>query len=143
MNTSIPHTGDECLPWPFFINSRAGYPQAKLEGRFRLVHRFVCEKVNGEPPTTGHQAAHACGRRDCVNPRHIFWKTRRENEADKVIHGTNLAGERNPNAKLTADEVTAIRVLRGRLSTSKIAEIFGIKPDYVYVVQQRHSWKHV
>jgi len=140
MGTALVFEGDECLDWPFFV-TRVGYAQARLGGRYRLVHRFVCEKTKGHAPRPGLHAAHVCGNRKCVNPRHLSWKTPIENEADKVRHGTLLAGQRHPNAKLTDDEVTAIRVLRGRIPTSAICEIFNVQKGTISAIQLGRTHK--
>lgn len=135
VDDALKHDGDDCVIWPFFVNKKTGYAQSKLEGRFRLVHRFVCEKAHGSAPTSGHQAAHRCGKRACINPRHLSWKTPLENEADKDRHGTKRWGSELHNAKLTADEVTAIKVLRGRIPARQIAEIFGVDKGHVSAIQ--------
>lgn len=137
--TAIPFQGDGCLPWPFFVRYNSGYAQAKLDGKYRLVHRFVCEKVNGAPPRAGLHAAHICGNRKYVNPRHLSWKTPLENEADKARHGTIQYGERHANATLSDDEATAIRVLRGRLPMTTIASIFNVSKSTVSSIQRGRS----
>ena len=51
-----------------------------------LVARLVCEWTYGPAPTSHHEAGHICPdgeREDCVNPNHLVWQTRRENEAHK------------------------------------------------------------
>ena len=136
-DTALSFSSDECLLWPYFINKRTGYAQSKLGGASRLVHRYVCEVANGPAPTAGHQAAHSCGVRACVNPRHLSWKTPLENEADKIRHGTKLVGEAHPRSLLSDDEETAVFVLRGRLHARKIAEIFGVPASTVYAIQHR------
>lgn len=139
-NVVLTNTEKEtCLEWPFYVNERTGYAQTKLEGKLRLVHRYACEKVHGAPPSAGFHAAHSCGNRRCVNPMHIAWKTPLENAADKVLHGTDSAGERNPNAKLTDDEVIAIRVLRGRMPASEIARLFRTTKSAISSIQLRKS----
>lgn len=85
----VGYTGDDCLLWPF-SKSNKGYGTINHDGRNLTVSRFLCAEVNGPPPTPDHVAAHSCGRghTGCVNPRHLRWATRTENEADKIIHGT-------------------------------------------------------
>jgi HNH endonuclease len=86
---------DDCIIWP---GERTGrdYPRYEsnmLGKRMRIaVHRFVCEEVHGKPPFTGAHAAHACGVRLCINPRHLRWTTARDNKDDEIIHGINRGG---------------------------------------------------
>jgi hypothetical protein len=54
----------------------------------RLVHRLVFLLTHGRRATP--QAAHSCGRSRCFNPDHIYEATQSQNEADKMIHGTQV-----------------------------------------------------
>lgn len=57
-----------------------------------LVSRLVCEWYNGPPPTPEHEAGHTCplGERClCINPHHLTWQTREENENYKRRGTTN------------------------------------------------------
>lgn len=50
------------------------------------VARWVCEQRNGPAPSFLHEAGHTCPageRDDCVNPDHLVWMTREENEQYK------------------------------------------------------------
>lgn len=85
--TVLPLKSDDCLEWPY-ARSGVGYGQMRVDGRSVNVHRLVCLKAHGDPPTREHQAAHSCGNRLCCNHRHLSWKTQAENELDKVAHGT-------------------------------------------------------
>jgi hypothetical protein len=63
--------------------------------------------------------------------------------AKKHASGKSLAtrGANNPVAKLTDDDVRAIRA-----STEKpgaLAKRFGVVPDYVTMIRKRKVWKHV
>ena len=77
----------ECLRWiGATIGNRRKAPSAKYKGKVRYVSRLVCEEAHGPPPTNKHEAAHApngCIGVMCVNPDHIRWATRSENELDK------------------------------------------------------------
>jgi hypothetical protein len=113
----------DCLFWPY---ARFGNGYAELKQT--LAHRLVCEHVHGPAPTLEHEAAHECGKGHlgCVNPRHLSWKTHKENEADKNGHGTRLCGERAANTTLKNADISQIRALAGSMSQQKIGEMFGV-----------------
>jgi hypothetical protein len=85
-DVALDFDADECLPWPFQI-STTGYGRLAVGGKKKIASRYVCELANGEAPTAKHEAAHNCGNKVCVNPKHLRWATRQENEDDKLIHG--------------------------------------------------------
>lgn len=138
----LAYDGDECLLWPYG-RVGGGYGKVWHEGKTHLVHRLVCEEANGPPPT-GHVAAHECGNGHlaCVTKAHLHWKTKAENEADKLAHGTHSRGELNGNAKLTSAEVSTIRMLKGVASQREIARKFGVKQTQVCRIQQNENWVH-
>jgi hypothetical protein len=132
----LAYEGDECLIWPF----------ARLRGyamwRGKIVSRIACEEHNGPPPTPKHEAAHSCGNgaKGCVTKRHTSWKTRTENEADKVIHGTRLRGERCGWAKLTAAQVHKIRALKGTMLQREIADQFSVSRQTINEIHTGKKW---
>ncbi len=135
------HTGDECLAWPFSRNSY-GYGQVWDGEKMERVHRIVCERMHGPPPSPEHHGAHSCGRghEACVSPHHIRWDTRVGNVADKLEHGTHNRGERNEQHKLTEDEVRHIRRLRGSRTHKEIADMFGVTRSNVSAILRGQSW---
>ena len=139
----LPYSGDECLKWPY--SGVAGYGGIRIKGQHRLVHRLVCEHVNGPPPTPDHEAAHLCGKGNegCCAARHLVWKTHAGNMADTVGHGTSTKGERNPLAKLTDDDIRAIRLMRGAAPHSIIAKQFGVSRSCIGFILQGKTWAHV
>lgn len=81
---------DDCIDWPYSVMSN-GYGTVRFEGRVTTAHRAALIVWKGYPPSPEHQAAHEpliCHNRKCVNPRHLSWKTKSENEADKLLDGT-------------------------------------------------------
>lgn len=134
--------GEECLIWPFARGSK-GYGTIHLDGKYKIVSRFVCEKAHGSPPTPSHEAAHSCGmgHMGCVHPGHLSWKSMLENEADKLKHGTIRRGERHGNSKLSIEDVRRIRVMSSEGMTQfKIADRFGINQATVSEIVNRKAW---
>lgn len=64
-------------------------PSIRLGGRktgSAIVARLVCTRYHGEPPSELHEAGHTCPKGEnelCINPYHLRWMTRQENEAHK------------------------------------------------------------
>lgn len=137
----LPYEGDECLFWPFARHD-SGYGQIHLDGKLVRVHRFLCEKRNGPPPTPRHVAAHSCGKGHlgCVTNRHLRWATHKENSADQVIHGTVNNGQRNGLAKLTEQDVLFIRSAASNMTQPEIAKVVGIHPSHVSEIIRRKCW---
>lgn len=136
--TVLSHKGPGCLIWPYARDLK-GYGRMNYLGKNQRVSRLVCRMVHGEPPSPIHQAAHACGNRACVSPRHLSWKTQSENEADKLIHGTHSRGERSKLSKLTAEDVVAIRSAKG-VTQRELANRFGVSRGYVAGLRRGRFW---
>lgn len=125
---------DFCLIFPF-CRIPNGYGMFSHEGKRHYAHRFMCELANGPPPSDEHEAAHSCGNGDggCCNPRHLSWKTRSENRIDALKHGTGVRGSYG-KGRLSAEQVMAIRDLKGRKTQAEIAEQFDISEPRVRAI---------
>lgn len=55
----------------------------------------------------------------------------------------NTQGERNPRARLTAEQVRLIRSLAGKKDNDEIAAEFGIASGYVRDIVARRAWRTV
>lgn len=120
----VGHVGEDCLTWPF--GGCNGYGHLTIERKQRYAHRLMCELTRGPAPSSDHEAAHSCGRGQfgCVNPRHLSWKTKSENQHDRREHGTgNVWGGRG---KLTDAQASEIRALHGTMSQKEIAALYGV-----------------
>lgn len=135
-------SGDECLPWPFSRNSDSG---VATNGNGSMG-RYICTLVNGPPPEDRYHAAHSCGKahEGCVNPKHLSWKTPKENNADKLLHGTSRRGVERPNAKLNPDIVRTIRrMLSEGMSATQVAKACDVSKTSVNNVRSGNTWSWV
>lgn len=140
----LPYAGDDCLTWPYTCDPN-GRASMYHEGKTTAVHRLACIAVHGEPPSPAHEAAHSCGNGHlgCVNPRHLRWATKVENEADKREHGTIMRGEKVPSAKLTEAQVREIIQLYGTKPAHEIGSMFGVSESTVRSIGLREKWAWV
>lgn len=136
------HHGDECLHPPVG-RSGSGYSQVRIGGHPIGAHVYMCELANGKANDSRLVARHLCGNGHlgCLNPRHLAWGTQAQNNDDKWGHGTMPHGEGQHKAVLTREDVVEIRALRGKMTQTEIARMFGIKQPTVSAIQLRKSWK--
>ena len=140
-NFAAEYDGDECLIWPYYRSS-SGYGQIQSGGRPLTVSRLLCEEFNGPPPSPAHHAAHSCGngRYGCVTKSHLSWKTPKDNNADKILHGTDNRGERNNMSKLTSEQAREILSLKGKETQTFIARRYGVSQAHVSRIHLGQSW---
>jgi hypothetical protein len=72
------------------------------------IGRLVCEAFHGAAPPDA-QVRHLDGNRANDSAANVRWSDRNSNEADKIIHGTLLSGERCPWSKLTKRQANELR----------------------------------
>lgn len=132
---------ENCIKWPFSTNKH-GYGTISINGRQTSAHRYVCELFYGKPPNSDYQAAHFCGKgkEGCVNPKHIRWATKRENESDKINHGTSNRGENNGHHKLTEEQVAIIYKSTDK-NNKDLAITFNISVRAVRDIKNKQRWK--
>lgn len=133
-----------CIIWPYGDNG-SGYGTAIYEGKPIGAHRLVCILAHGLPPFPEAQAAHSCGKghEGCVNPDHLRWATASENAADKIAHGTSIAGIRHPLVKLSEQEVREIRLLAGTMTQRDIGAAYGVTREAISDIVTGRNWSHL
>jgi hypothetical protein len=141
----LQYDGNECLKWPYSTTPKGYGYMSRIgagPGKRELVHRRVCEAVNGPPPTPQHEAAHSCGKglQGCCAKRHLSWKTSGGNMADKYLHGTVARGEML--SKLTEEDVRRIRVRLSRNeSQTSIAKDYGVSHKTISKIHVGETWR--
>ena len=136
----VGYDGDECLLWPF--STVDGYGNLGIDGRQYYAHRYMCELVNGSPPSPKHHAAHECGNGPggCVHPKHLNWKTPSENAQDR---NTQLENWTSKQGVLTPDDIAEIRALRGVVKQSDLAKKFNVSRGHIGAVMRgEKGWKN-
>lgn len=137
LRAHVDHKGQDCLLWPF-RRIASGYGLAVIGGVQKHASRWMCELVHGAPPFLRAEAAHACGNAGCVNPEHLRWATGKQNCADKLLHGTHNRGERSGKAKLTAEDVAAIRAAPADLRA--LMARYGVSKGCISKVRSGQRW---
>jgi len=96
---------------------------------------------------------HSCDNRICVNPKHLWLGTLKENSKDAVSKGRHISGFKlKPNAvphgvnhhcaKLNPSLVSQIKQLRSEnMSYREIGDRFCVNPQTVWNAVNKRSWK--
>lgn len=133
-------TGRVLKPWLAGYGYR--YVMLGAKGPKGAVHRFVALAFLGPPPTPKHEVAHNDG--DLLNnrPDNLRWATRKENEADKVKHGTNRRpswrGAEHPRTHLTDADVAYIRT--AGISSTVLGRQFKVHPSTICRIVRGATW---
>ena len=135
-----------CWNWTGAVEA-GGYGQIRAGGTKR-AHRISWLLHHGKLPAE-LDVLHTCDNPRCVRPEHLYLGTQLENMRDRKNRGRrpDTSGERNPRAKLTADNVRAIREEFGRTAYKRgrmaIATKYGISYTMVQLIVKRRSWSSV
>lgn len=82
-------------------DERNGYRRVALKGvdgrrKWRPIHQLVLEAFHGRAPFEKAEGAHLDGNKHNNHYSNLEWKTRAQNEADKLKHGTSKRGKHTP-----------------------------------------------
>jgi hypothetical protein len=105
--------------------------------------KLILETFIGPRPFAKAECRHLDGNACNNNVMNLAWGTRRENEEDKVTHGTLMRGERHPNSKLTRDDADEIIRLKGLgLTHAAIGHVYGITISTVGDIMTGRTWRN-
>lgn len=138
---------DECWPWQGARRAKSYgevYAPAVAGARQRYqAHRVAWVLTNGPIPD-GMLVCHHCDNPPCCNPAHLFLGEHADNMRDKCAKGRGgyNRGERSGKAKLTREQVAAIRALDlSRYGSGvRAAREFGIARSQLYAIRRGARW---
>lgn len=131
-----------CWPWTAATNEQ-GYGLLRVDGRLVRAHRYALALAGVDVPPDA-SVCHHCDSPSCVNPRHLYVGTQATNMQDARNRERTNRGARNGAAKLTDDDVRAIRSGRAEGATlAMLARRFGVGKSTVSRVVRRDGWAHV
>lgn len=109
------------------------------------AHRFIYEQTYGKIPK-GLNALHKCDNPACVNPKHIFLGTQKDNVIDMIKKDRggykSFHGESHWNKKLNMKAVETIRRAweKGGVYQSELAKQFGVSQQVISKVVNYKAW---
>lgn len=134
----IPEPTSGCWLWTGALTERGDYGKMQIGGKHERAHRVSWKLFRGPIPE-GRHVLHRCDVGICVNPDHLFLGTQADNNRDMFSKGRSYdrRGTANPRAKLSTNDVTAIR--RDPRPQHLIATAFGVGQSTVSRVKRRES----
>jgi hypothetical protein len=136
-----------CWEWAGSISNK-GYGQFRpTQAKLVTAHRFSFELAHGPIPAD-RIICHTCDNRRCVNPKHLFLGTYKDNTQDMKQKGR----ESNPpirfgnkdNARLTPAAIVQIRQrYSSGESQPKIALAFGVSKACIGKIVRYETWREV
>ena len=119
---------------------RHGYLSIKLNRQRIGVHRLVLRAFRGRCPA-GMESRHLDGNPSNNWVGNLLWGTPKQNQADRLKHGTDQNGARNPNAKLTERHIPKIRELDEAGATADaIGWLFSVHPRTIRAALRGETW---
>jgi hypothetical protein len=117
-----------------------GYGKFSVRNKTYRAHRWAYEHFIGAL-SAEQVVCHRCDVPCCVNPDHLYAANHAANVADKVTKGRQAKGASCGRAKLTDDQIIAIRA--SGASLTEIGRQFGVHRSLVKRIKLRKAWRHV
>jgi len=109
------------------------------------VHTLVAKTFLG--PSEGRMVLHGDGNPSNNRVSNLRWGTAKENQGDRVLHGTQIVGTEHHSSKLSPDDVALARKLYVKGSTEygsvALARRFGVHQSSMYAAIHGHTWTNV
>lgn len=139
---------DDCWPWigqlsvPNHTGFQYGHFWLTVERRYVnfKAHRLIWALDRRQNPM-GKVIRHTCDNPLCCNPKHMVSGTQIDNVRDKVERNRQRQGADVNTAKLTPNDVRAIRA--SRKGNAELGRIYGLNASNIYLIRRGDKWKSV
>jgi len=138
----------DCLIWPKG-KTKYGYGEVSICGVQMMAHRLVYWIYCGPIPK-GMRVLHKCDNPPCVNPKHLFLGTAKDNSMDAWNKGRlkpipPRPGELNHNSVLSDKKVIEIRrrYAAGGVLQKELAAEFGVSQVTISSITRLKIWRHL
>lgn len=128
---------------------KSGYGYAQFRGRQYLAHRlaYSLNELLHPDAFKGVVIRHKCDNPGCINVEHLEPGTTQDNMDDMAARGRRVRGELVGNAKLTAQQITAIRaayVPRSKTANQcALARAYGVTQAEISLILSGLRWAHI
>ena len=124
---------------------RGGYGKIRFNNKHMKAHRVSWIIHNNEIPIN-KLVLHKCDNPACVNPKHLFIGTQKDNMRDMVLKGRKslkptVVGENSHRAKFTETDIINIR--NDPRNNAEIAREYCVTTPAIRSIKIRKTWKHV
>lgn len=134
---------DDCVEWdgPSDLNGHGrvfyDYKNHRV-GALALENRNIT--ANEKTDFVLHRPL-VCHNPKCMNYRHLYWGTHKDNMNDKLQDGTSMKGSLHPRAKLDENKARLIR--NSKDSDLQLSKIYGVDRKVIWSIRKGLVWKDV
>ncbi len=133
---------NDCWNWTGCCKSD-GYGKISINKKSIIAHRYSWNIHFGRIPKDKPCVLHHCDNPKCVNPKHLFLGTMKDNSDDMIIkkRDRKASGENHYQSKLTWDQVRQIRDLKSKFLQIEIAKMFNVSKSLISYIHNNKIWR--
>jgi hypothetical protein len=117
-----------------------GYGRVRVGRKKVRISKFTYERDYGPLPK-GKLVMHSCDIPCCWNPDHLSDGTHKDNRRDAMVKGRLPRGETATGAKLTNEDVVAIRA--SNETHRSLGDRYGVAHSTIGNIKRRKKWRHL
>lgn len=130
---------EECWQWTGTLQ-RTGYGIFCYKKRRIIASRVSYIIFNQKLIPDGMFVCHSCDNKSCVNPKHLWVGTNKDNQMDAARKLISIS----PDQKLTHEQVREMRALMDLgIKDKELSKKYGVTYEHVNNIRHRKCWKYL